>query len=182
MSVFDIIEPITQQSLLKSGIWYIAYMLYHFAGAKLMPSVSGYGFPTPQKTRKDYQLTGLQMFLSTTTIYLISRIIFGVSIVPIISNFWSLFVASNIFSVIFSSYLFLKGKIIKAPKFENTSFLPNWMFEFWCGLELNPTISGVDLKMYFYQPSLIGLHLFSLAFAEYQYNTIGYLTYQMVLF
>jgi hypothetical protein len=39
------------------------------------------------------------------------------------------------------------GKIKNAPKFKNTSFLPDFLFEFWCGVEHNPTILNVDLKV-----------------------------------
>jgi len=54
MTVFDMIEPVTSDNLLKSAIWFGVYMLYHFCGAKFLPSISGYGFMTPLKTRKDY--------------------------------------------------------------------------------------------------------------------------------
>jgi len=54
MTVFDMIEPVTSDNLLKSAIWFGVYMLYHFCGAKFLPSTSGYGFMTPLKTRKDY--------------------------------------------------------------------------------------------------------------------------------
>lgn len=47
----------------------------------------------------------------------------------------------------FSIFLFILGKIKKAPKYKNTSFLPDFLFEFWCGVEHNPTIFGVDLKV-----------------------------------
>jgi hypothetical protein len=38
--------------------------------------------------------------------------------------------------------------------------------QFWCGREQNPSLFGVDLKMFFYQPSLIGLFMMILAFLE----------------
>jgi len=116
------------------------------------------------------------MFILTPFLYFLCRNLFGFSLVPLITHFWSFFVISNIFSFSFSAYLFIDGKLSKSPSFENTSFLPNWIFEAWCGLELNPTILGVDLKMFFYQPSLIGLHMIALAFAEIQYTALTYLT------
>jgi len=90
------------------------------------------------------------MFILTPSLYILLRALFGFSLSPLITCFWSFFVVSNIFSFAFSAYLFIAGRANNSPKFENTSFLPNWLFEAWCGVELNPTILGVDLKMFFY--------------------------------
>ncbi|KAL4455847.1 hypothetical protein ABPG74_003257 [Tetrahymena malaccensis] len=180
MSVFDLVQPVTKHTILESSLYFGLFFLFQFLGAKFLPSIKGYGFPTPQKTRKDYELTGLQMFFITQITYLVVRALFGFSLEILIRNFWSFFTVVNIFSIGFSIFLYAKGKLNKSPKFENTSFLPDFLFEFWCGVELNPTLFGVDLKMFFYQPSLLGMHLFVISFAEYQHTRYG-LSTQMIL-
>ena len=50
------------------------------------------------------------------------------------------------------------------------------------GSELNPTCCGVDLKMFSYRPSLIGLAVFNLSFAAVQYETDGRLTLAMAIY
>jgi Delta14-sterol reductase len=36
--------------------------------------------------------------------------------------------------------------------------------------------------MFFYQPSLLGLLLYHFSFAEYQYRTYGFLSYQTIIY
>src|SRR5215831_3950821 len=54
--------------------------------------------------------------------------------------------------------------------------------DLWLGVELNPTWLGVDLKLFAYQPSLIGLALLNAAFAYQQYETYGRLSTSMLLY
>jgi Delta14-sterol reductase len=54
--------------------------------------------------------------------------------------------------------------------------------DIWLGVELNPTWLGVDLKVFAYQPSLIGLGLLNAAFAYQQYATYGRLSTAMLLY
>ena len=53
-------------------------------------------------------------------------------------------------------------------------------FSSWTGT--NPTLLGVDLKMFSYRPSLIGLALLNISFAVAQYETYGQLTLGMALY
>ena len=49
-------------------------------------------------------------------------------------------------------------------------------------MEKNPVWLGVDLKMFMYQPSLIGVNILILSFADLQFELHGRLTPQMVCF
>ena len=50
------------------------------------------------------------------------------------------------------------------------------------GVEAGPTWFGLDLKLFSYCPSLIGLALFNASFAAVQYETYGELTLGMALY
>ena len=53
---------------------------------------------------------------------------------------------------------------------------------FLMGRDLNPVWFGMDLKMFSYRPSLIGLAPFNASFAVVQYETYGELTLAMTLY
>jgi delta14-sterol reductase len=50
------------------------------------------------------------------------------------------------------------------------------------GRDLNPDLLGVDLKMFAYVPSLMGLWVMNLSFAAAQYEALGTLTTRMILY
>ena len=54
--------------------------------------------------------------------------------------------------------------------------------DLWFGAELNPDFWGVDLKMFAYVPSLIGLSVLNLSFAVVQWEELGHLTTRMMLY
>jgi delta14-sterol reductase len=60
--------------------------------------------------------------------------------------------------------------------------LPAFVKDLWFGNELNPTWFGVDIKMFMYHPSLIGVGLLVVAYAFAQYETYGVLTPQTICF
>jgi len=101
---------------------------------------------------------------------------------PLILNFWSFFLAANIISFPILALIYFIGRRSKEYKPYPQTWTPQWLNDFWFGPTLNPKLWGVDLKVFFYQPSLIGLQLFLFAFAEYQYDTYGLLTNNMILF
>ena len=47
------------------------------------------------------------------------------------------------------------------------------------GVEISPTWFGLDLKLFSYKPSLIGLGLLNLSFAAVQYETYGFISTRM---
>ena len=54
--------------------------------------------------------------------------------------------------------------------------------DLWFGAELNPDFWGVDIKMFAYVPSLIGLLVLNLSFAVVQWEELGHLTTRMMLY
>ena len=176
MTVFDLVQPVTLVSMLDSGKFFWGFVAYIFIGQIFLPGYEAKGFPIPQTGRQiTYSLAGFQLFIVTNLFVTAGLGFHSMSLIPVIKYFWSLFVWANIFSVLSIAYLM----ITRRPKVVVKKSL---FHDFWFGPELNPRFLGVDLKMFFYLPSLIGLHLVILAFFDYQHNVTKHITIQMYLF
>ena len=91
------------------------------------------------------------------------------------ARFAALFVAANVFAFGLAGWLYWRGaRASDAPR----GFWRGFFF----GRERNPAWFGVDLKLFIYPPSLIGLALLNASFAVAQYETHGELTLAMTLY
>ena len=87
----------------------------------------------------------------------------------------------NAFSVAWTAMLYRSGRRRQEPG-ERRRGPIGLVQDLWFGVELNPTWRGVDLKVFAYQPSLIGLSLLNVAFAWAQWEQQGSLTPQMIAY
>jgi delta14-sterol reductase len=146
-----------------------------FAGAILLPGKMVEGFPQPDGKTKHYKVNGMALWIATHAVLIAGWFLFDLSLAPLVDRFWSLFAATNLIALGWTIALYLSAKrrqpgIVGAIK------------DLWFGAELNPTLLGVDLKVFAYQPSLIGLWLLNLSFAYRQYELQGELTPQMIAY
>lgn len=159
----------------------LAYSAFFFAlllASRALPGRRVLGFAQPDGQRKHYRLNGLALFVLTHMIVIGATLWFGASLAPLVTTwFWPLFIAANVFSLIWSLVLYVRGR--------GRGALPSgrgFVRDFCMGVELNPTWRGVDLKVFAYQPSLIGLGLLIAAFGYAQHEQLGHLTPQMWLY
>jgi len=122
-----------------------------------------------------YKLNGLSLLLLTTAVMIVGHFFGWFSLSVLVTHFLELFIVTNIFAFAVSGWLYLQGRKSQA---EATGFLSGYYY----GVTLNPTLCGVDLKLYSYRPSLIGLALFNASFGVLQYETYGTLTLAMILY
>ncbi len=122
-----------------------------------------------------YKLNGLALLLLTVLAAGIAQVSGAFSLSLLYTHFLALFVVANVFAFAFSGWLYWRGA--RKPG-ESRGFWRAYFF----GAELNPACCGVDLKMFSYRPSLIGLALFNTSFAVVQYETYGHLTLAMALY
>lgn len=167
--VFDLVKA---PSLWGFGLSFAAvagFFAFLFTLARFLPAIKGqYG------NNKRYRLTGLLSFLLVNLLVWIAWKS-DYSLVWMIAHFWDLFIAANLWAIAGSVYLYLRGlKRLGGRRG------PAW--DFWLGIEQNPEWAKVDLKMYFYQPSLLGMHLFVIAFAQYQWQEYHVLNPWMLTF
>ncbi len=174
-------HSISLLSLSYASLMFLGFLAVMFLGTMFFPGkqlISGW---QPDGTQKTYNLNGLLLFLATTFIVAISTLIFHLTLAPLISYFWSLFIVANLFSFTWTAILYAKGERKRNVNPQQQQ-LDQIFSDLWFGIELNPTWLGVDLKMFAYQPSLIGLGLLNAAFAYLQYEKYGEITPQMWMF
>ena len=170
MTLSDLILPVTGATLWTATQMVVGFVGALFVGAILLPGLSRSGYPQPDGSHKEYKLTGMTLFFVAHVVFGVMVFGFGVSLTPIVRHFWSLFVVALALATLISLWLYAR-----APRARGVS-VPR---AFWLGNELNPVWLGVDLKMFMYQPSLIGVNLLVVAFASAQRDLHGVVTPQM---
>lgn len=165
---------------MHATLLYIGFLGSFFLGAKFLPGFIRLGQPLKTSSRKSYKLTGLVLFLLTNGLLIVGALFFKLSLSALTSLFWPLFVVANTVSLIVSGILYFQFYCEQTPETQRgkNSFVAG----FWFGKELNPSWAGIDLKMFAYQPSLIGLMLVNFSFAYLQFEKYGELSRPMLLF
>ena len=178
-------SPVTVESLWVSTLMVLGYLAALFLGALILPGLERRGYSLPNGDTKEYKLTGMTFFFLMHILIGIATFGFGISLAPIVQNFWSLFIVVNVIAVLWSFALYLYGRrssdVLKSKVGHDLPW-PSWIKDLWLGNELNPTWLSVDLKMFMYQPSLLGVYLIVLSFAYAQYERHGLITPQMWCF
>jgi delta14-sterol reductase len=174
--------PVSAATLWTATQMVVGYLLAMFVGARLLPGIERLGYPQPNGARAHYELTGMTLFFITHLVVAIATFGFGISLAPILTHFWSIFIVINLIACAVSVALFLwgrrSGQVLRSEVGDDLP-LPSWLKELWFGNELNPRWLGVDIKMFMYQPSLIGVYLVVLSFAYAQHELYGSVTPQM---
>jgi len=175
------LDPVTPTSLLVAGAVTLAFFFGLLFTAMVLPGRRVQGFPAPDGTRKVYKVNGMALWVATHIVIITGVMGFDLSLTPLVRNFWSYFAVANAFSVVWMLVLYVRGRS-KQPGVEFGRGLIGRVRDFWYGVELNPTWRGVDLKVFAYQPSLIGLSVLNAAFAWAQWEQQGQLTPQMIAY
>ncbi|HEX4338411.1 MAG TPA: DUF1295 domain-containing protein [Polyangiaceae bacterium] len=180
MQVHDIVLPITAESLATAAEMVSGFVGALFVGAIVLPGLERSGYPQPDGSTKDYKLTGMSLFFVAHVVVAAAVFGFGVSLTPLVTHFWSLFVVTNALAIALSAAFYLRGRrggVLRSTAFDDSK-LPPVVRDLWLGNELNPTWFGVDMKMFMYQPSLIGVNLLVVAFANAERDLHGAMTPQ----
>jgi len=169
-SVWNFVEPPSVDGIITATGYFLSYLICLFLASKFFPSIEA------KSPKKIYQLTGLYIFLALTILIFIGYYTEYLSLLFIVENYISFFIVINIFAILFSLYLFQRSEAIRnAPN-------ANRLIDYWHGREKDPMLFGVDLKVFFYQPSLIGLALVNLSLLEAQITLYGGLTPGMIYY
>ena len=160
--------------LLQAAAMVAVFVGALFAGSMFLP---GRRIEGPDVGGKSitYKLNGLALLLFTAIAAGVAQVTGAFSLSSLITHFLALFAVANVFAFAFSGWLYWRSA-------RKSSGSRGFLRGFFFGAELNPTLLGVDLKMFSYRPSLIGLALFNTSFAVVQYETYGHLTLAMALY
>ncbi len=166
-------------SLTSAGLLSAALMCGAFLGALFVGSVviPGQQISGPDSSGKShtYKLNGLTLFLLTVLSAGLAHSAGWFSLSMLYTHFAALFVVANLFAFAMSSWLYFRGR-------HTRPVLSGGWHGYFFGVDANPTLLGVDLKLFSYRPSLIGLALLNASFAAVQYDTYGELTVAMILY
>ena len=145
-----------------------------FAGSMLVPG-RRIVLTDSEGGKRTYKLNGLALFLIIAAAACLVQWSGWFSLATLYTHFAALFVAANLFAFGLAAWLYWGGAGKPSTPAESRS-------GFLMGRNLNPVWFGMDLKMFSYRPSLIGLALFNASFAVVQYETYGELTLAMTLY
>ena len=165
---FSLVSALSGETLLEAAAMLLAFVAVLFLGSALLPGRRVTG-PDADGDRRVYKLNGLALFLIVAVAAGLAQASGRFSLSVLHTHFAALFVAANVFAFALSGWLFFNGA--RARKESRVS----WR-DFFMGVEASPTWFGLDLKLFSYCPSLIGLALFNASFAAVQYETYGELT------
>ena len=181
VQALSISSTLSVGSVLVALVGLTAFIAALFLATMILPGRVVRGTPLANGERRSYKLNGMALWVLAHMVVIGSTVVFGASLSPLVSEwFWPLFVAANLFSIAWSIVLYRGGKRREAARGEVRE--EALVSEFWYGAELNPELAGVDLKLFAYQPSLIGLHVLVAAFGYLHVETVGTMTPQMLLY
>jgi Delta14-sterol reductase len=177
--------PVTVESLATAALMVVGFIGIVFVGSIVLPGPRRRGYGLPNGETKAYKLAGLALFILLHIVVGIATFGFGISLTPIVQHFWSLLIVANVVAILWALALYRYGKrggtVLKSEVGHDLSW-PSWVKDLWFGNELNPEWLGVDLKMFMYRPSLLGIYLIVLSFAYAQRDRHGVITPQMWCF
>lgn len=170
----SMLTMLTSLNLLEAAGMVLVFVGVLFLGSVVVPGRRIKG-PDMEGNTREYKLNGLALFLITVFVTAIVQSMGWFSLSVLYSQFAALFVAANVFAFLLATWLYFRATRNQET---TTGFWRGYFF----GALSNPTWLGVDIKLFSYRPSLIGLALFNASFAVMQYETYGELTLAMMLY
>ena len=171
---YSLVAALSGGTVLQAAAMLLGFIALLFVGSALLPGRRVTG-PDAEGNRRVYKLNGLALFLIVAVAAGLGQMSGMVSLSVLHTHFLALFVVANGFAFALAGWLFFRG----ARSREESQV--SWR-KFFMGVEAGPTWFGLDLKLFSYCPSLIGLALFNASFAAVQYETYGGLTLGMALY
>jgi len=165
-------------ALFEAAFLLLVFIAALFVGSLVAPGREGSG-PDITGNERIYRLNGLSLFLLSVLLLGVTQItgLFSLSIVY--ERFAALFVIANVFAFSFSLLLHALGKRARPASSGGGG---GFLRDYFMGVDANPTWFGVDIKLFSYRPSLIGLAVLNASFAVAQFEATGTLTLGMTVY
>jgi Delta14-sterol reductase len=172
----SILDSLTLHNLGIAAALFAGFVIFLFIGSMVLPGKTLEGVQLPDGTREKYRMNGLYLYLLTVAILAAAQYFKWFSLSVVVRYYWPLLAVANVFAFTLTGVHYVIGKRKGVP-LEGNVILDAFM-----GTEVNPKWLGVDLKMFAYRPSLIGLGVINWSFAAAQYEALGTLTTRMMLY
>lgn len=151
---------------------FVGFMAALLVASKWLPGRLQDGPTFPDGTKPVYRLNGFLVFIVLLAVVALGVGFGGWRLGVLHDFFWPLFAVANGFSLWLTLVL----------RWQSRQRDRRLLHGLWYGDQYNPTWFGVDLKLFAYRPSLMGLALFNLSFAAVQYERYGHLTLAMGIY
>lgn len=190
--------------LFPSGLLFFGFVAGIFLLSKLLPGRVDLGVPHKNEKGETvqiaYVLNGLTIFLIVAALLVTGIATGSLPVYRLLDLFWGLFFWANVFSFVYSAILQWAGYRKQPSQDQPTGVsvgadgsatmtgtasarsAKTLLLDYWMGTELNPSLFGVDIKMFSYKPSLIGLFVLNVSFAAAQLHQYGELSTAMILY
>lgn len=191
--------PLNLHSIAFGFVAVFGFVVALFVLSIVLPGRTLQGVQLKDGTRISYKLNGFLLLLLTAAILLGGQFSGVIELASLVHHFWGLVVAANVLAFGATLWLYVRG--VRAgdshddeekpsvsgvsPSGEAVSAKPSVMSMvkgLYYGVTLNPSLFGIDIKMFSYRPSLIGLWVMNTSFAAYQYEQEGQLSTAMMLY
>jgi delta14-sterol reductase len=167
--------PLDPVGLLVAAAIFVGFVGALLVASLAIPGTRAKGVELRGGGQETYTLNGFRIFLIVVAATA-GLVWFQPSALALVhAAFWPLFVVANVAAFAFSIYLAVRGRRRERARSGALGFALDCFY----GVELNPKIAGLDLKLFSYRPSLIGLGLLNVSFAAAQYQELGHLTTRM---
>jgi delta14-sterol reductase len=170
------LSPFDPPGLLAAAAIFAGFAGALFVGSRLVPGARAKGAVLPGGGQETYTLNGLRLFLAVAAATAAILVIRPSALAFVHASFWPLFVVVNVFAFASSAYLAARGRRVTRSARPG---LAGFVVDAFYGVELNPKLLGLDLKLFSYRPSLMGLGLLNVSFAAAQVGEMGHLTTRM---
>ena len=167
-------SALSGETLLEAAAMVLGFIVLLFLASLLLPGRRITG-PDADGNERVYKLNGLALYLIVMIATCGAQASGVLSLSVLHTHLLALFVVANGFAFALSGWLYLRG--VRKPHAS-----PGSWRDFFYGVDAAPSWLGLDIKLFSYCPSLIGLALFNASFAAVQYETYGELTLAMMLY
>jgi 7-dehydrocholesterol reductase len=140
------------------------------------------GSVTPAGRRLNYNINGFQAWLISHALFILGTFVFGwFSPTIIFDNWGALLWIANLMGFGLAIFAYIKANRFPSS-LNDRKFSGNKLYDFFMGIELNPRIGLLDLKLFFNgRPGIVAWTLINFSFAAEQYVRYGHVTNSMIL-
>lgn len=158
----------------------VGFVALLFVLSCIVPGRRAQGGAVAGEAPRTYTLNGMPIFVIVLLTAAIGQPLGLIRLAALVVLFPALLVVANALAFAASAALYFRGRHEARAVFG--SGLRATLQAAFFGAERQPSLLGVDLKLFSYRPSLIGLVLLNLAFADAQLQEHGTLSVPMVLY
>ncbi|MCB1113371.1 MAG: hypothetical protein KDK62_01290 [Chlamydiia bacterium] len=182
----SLLPPFSWQSLGILAGW----IAFQIALYKLPNGLKGFGYRggilkgavTPAGNELDYRINGLQAWAISVLAFVLGSWGLGLFSADVIFNHWGpILWGANAIGFVLAIFAYVKAYAFPSHP-EDRKFSGSKLYDFFMGIELNPRVGDLDLKLFFNgRPGIIGWTLINLSFAGAQWAKYGMVTNSMIL-